>query len=199
MDELESEGRLYRKTKCGWVDSGSCRVNDAIARRLDKVFYGKESSSASIKELFTRAKQANQMQDYPNAERICLEILKQKGLPQEEAQGAIAMLFSALRAQSSSAGTSLQIIKLAEGFALQFGSCVLVGPAGISLKSQEAFEGARENAILGRDCFWRAMSGRSFNPYSSNLFHRMKALCDELGIEISKKAENRWNDQSFSE
>ena len=60
MDELESEGRLYRKTKCGWVDSGSCRVNDAIARRLDKVFYGKESSSASIKELFTRAKQANQ-------------------------------------------------------------------------------------------------------------------------------------------
>ncbi|WP_451917004.1 hypothetical protein [Adlercreutzia rubneri] len=131
-------------------------------------------------------------------------------MPQEEAQGAIAMLFSALRAQSSSAGTSLQIIKLAEGFALQFGSCVLVGPAGISLaaayldradalKSQEAFEGARENAILGRDCFWRAMSGRSFNPYSSNLFHRMKALCDELGIEISKKAENRWNDQSFSE
>ena len=73
MDELESEGRLYRKTKCGWVDSGSCRVNDAIARRLDKVFYGKESSSASIKELFTRAKQANQMQDYPNAERICLD------------------------------------------------------------------------------------------------------------------------------
>lgn len=133
MDELEFEGRLYRKTKCGWVDSGSCRVNDAVARKLDKVFYGKESSSASIKELFARAKQANRMQDYPNAERICLEILKQKDLPQEEAQGAIAMLFSALRAQSSSAGTSLQIIKLAEGFALQYGSCVLVGPAGISL------------------------------------------------------------------
>lgn len=87
MDELESEGRLYRKTKCGWVDSGSCRVNDAIARRLDKVFYGKESSSASIKELFTRAKQANQMQDYPNAERICLEILKQKACPRKKRRG----------------------------------------------------------------------------------------------------------------
>jgi hypothetical protein len=133
-----------------------------------------------------------------------------KRLAQEEAQGAIAMLFSALRAQSSSAGTSLQIIKLAEGFALQYGSCVLVGPAGISLaaayldrtdalKNQEAFEVARENAILGRDCFWRAMSGRPFNPYSSNLFHRMKVLCDELGIEVSKKAENRWSDQPFSE
>ena len=120
------------------------------------------------------------------------------------------MLFSALRAQSSSAGTSLQIIKLAEGFALQYGSCVLVGPAGISLaaayldrtdalKNQEAFEVARENAILGRYCFWRAMSGRPFNPYSSNLFHRMKVLCDELGIEVSKKAENRWSDQPFSE
>ena len=99
---------------------------------------------------------------------------------------------------------------LAEGFALQYGSCVLVGPAGISLaaayldradalKNQEAFEVAGENAILGRDCFWRAMSGRPFNPYSSNLFHRMKVLCDELGIEVSKKAENRWSDQPFSE
>lgn len=82
--------------KVRMVDSGSCRVNDAIARKLDKVFYGKESSSVSIKELFARAKQANQMQDYPNAERTCLEILKQNGLPLEEAQGAIAMLFSAL-------------------------------------------------------------------------------------------------------